>query len=152
MKVPFGFAGGLYDSDTKLTRFGYREYDAETGKWTAKDPIGFNGGDTNLYGYVLGDPVNLVDPEGLKPAWETLWDWLTGSSGTRKQIFNNAYIVALRLGYSDPCTEAYREASAWCYQNEKPDAAAECVAEMGQYLKTCGRTDQCSTIQSNIIY
>ncbi len=65
LKLPFGFAGGLYDSDTKLTRFGYRDYDAYTGKWTAKDPIDFAGGDTNLYGYVLGDPVNLVDPEGL---------------------------------------------------------------------------------------
>lgn len=63
-KVPFGFAGGLYDQDTKLTRFGYRDYDAETGKWTAKDPIGFDGGDSNLYGYVLGDPVNFVDPTG----------------------------------------------------------------------------------------
>ncbi len=64
LKVPFGFAGGLYDSDTKLTRFGYRDYDAYTGKWTAKDPIGFDGGDLNLYGYVLGDPVNFVDPSG----------------------------------------------------------------------------------------
>jgi len=64
-KVPFGFAGGLYDQDTKLTRFGYRDYDAYTGKWTAKDPIGFDGGDSNLYGYVLGDPVGLVDPLGL---------------------------------------------------------------------------------------
>ncbi len=63
-KVPFGFAGGLYDSDTKLTRFGYRDYDAYTGKWTAKDPIGFAGGDSNLYGYVLGDPVDWVDPRG----------------------------------------------------------------------------------------
>ncbi|ADV45613.1 hypothetical protein Nitsa_0342 [Nitratifractor salsuginis DSM 16511] len=64
-KVPFGFAGGLYDSDTKLTHFGFREYDAFTGKWTAKDPLLFGGGDSNLYGYVLGDPVNLVDPWGL---------------------------------------------------------------------------------------
>jgi len=63
--VPFGFAGGLYDTDTKLTRFGYRDYDAKTGKWSAKDPIGFAGGDSNLYGYVLQDPVNFVDPEGL---------------------------------------------------------------------------------------
>jgi RHS repeat-associated protein len=67
-RVPFGFAGGLYDSDTKLTRFGYRDYDAFTGKWTAKDPIGFDGGDSNLYGYVLGDPVNFVDPMGLTPS------------------------------------------------------------------------------------
>jgi RHS repeat-associated protein len=62
---PFGFAGGLYDPDTKLTLFGARSYDAEVGRWLSKDPIGFNGGDTNLYGYVLNDPVNLVDPSGL---------------------------------------------------------------------------------------
>ena len=64
-KVPFGFAGGLHDRDTNLVHFGYREYDPLTGKWTAKDPIDFSGGDSNLYGYVLGDPVNLVDPTGL---------------------------------------------------------------------------------------
>jgi len=68
LKVPFRFAGALYDTDTKLTRFGYRDYDAYTGKWTAKDPIGFDGGDSNLYGYVLGDPVNLIDPWGLSQA------------------------------------------------------------------------------------
>jgi len=62
---PFGFAGGLYDQHTKLTRFGARDYDAETGRWTAKDPIRFQGGDTNLFGYVLNDPVNQVDPRGL---------------------------------------------------------------------------------------
>jgi len=62
---PFGFAGGIYDPDTKLTRFGARDYDAQTGRWTAKDPILFAGGDTNLYGYVLNDPINWVDPLGL---------------------------------------------------------------------------------------
>lgn len=63
---PFGFAGGLHDPDTGLVRFGYRDYDPDTGRWTAKDPILFRGGDTNLYGYVLGDPVNWVDPSGLQ--------------------------------------------------------------------------------------
>jgi RHS repeat-associated protein len=62
--VPFGFAGGLFDTDTGLTRFGFRDYDADVGRWTAKDPILFEGGDTDLYGYVVGDPVNGVDPEG----------------------------------------------------------------------------------------
>ena len=49
---------------TQLVRFGARDYDPETGRWTSKDPIGFAGGDTNLYGYVLNDPVNFVDPQG----------------------------------------------------------------------------------------
>src|SRR2546426_783118 len=61
---PFGFAGGLYDPDTGLTRFGARDYDPVVGRWTTKDPIRFGGGDTNLYGYVMADPVNLVDPNG----------------------------------------------------------------------------------------
>ncbi len=61
---PFGFAGGLYDSDTGLVRFGARDFDPETGRWTCKDPIFFSGGDTNLYGYVLADPVNFIDPSG----------------------------------------------------------------------------------------
>src|SRR5262249_47493035 len=67
---PFGFAGGLYDQDTKLTRFGARDYDPATGRWTAKDPILFGGGDTNLYGYVLNDPLNLIDLYGLQAAGE----------------------------------------------------------------------------------
>jgi RHS repeat-associated protein len=62
---PFGFAGGLYSSETGLTHFGAREYDAGLGRWTSSDPISFGGGDANLYGYVMQDPVNLVDPSGL---------------------------------------------------------------------------------------
>jgi RHS repeat-associated protein len=63
---PFGFAGGFYDPQTKLVRFGARDYDAFTGRWTAKDPIGFRGGDTNLYAYVHNDPINHRDPLGLQ--------------------------------------------------------------------------------------
>ncbi|MER0169878.1 MAG: hypothetical protein DU489_04600 [Nitrosomonas sp.] len=63
---PFGFAGGLYDRDTKLVRFGARDYNAEAGRWTAKDPIGFAGGDANLYGYIINDPLNSIDPAGLE--------------------------------------------------------------------------------------
>jgi len=62
---PFGFAGGIYDLDTGLVRFGARDYDAEIGRWTSKDPIGFMGGDSNLYGYALMNPVNNLDINGL---------------------------------------------------------------------------------------
>jgi RHS repeat-associated protein len=63
---PFGFAGGLYDRDTGLTRFGAREYDAQTGRWMSKDPLGFAAADTNLYAYCKNDPGNRIDPTGLQ--------------------------------------------------------------------------------------
>ena len=61
----FGLAGGIFDPDTKLTRFGAREYDAQFGRWLPKDPIRFDGGDTNLYRYASLDPVNEKDISGL---------------------------------------------------------------------------------------
>ncbi len=82
---PFGFAGGLYDIDTSLVRFGARDYDPEIGRWTAKDSIGFAGGDTNLYGYVLGDPVNLIDSLGMQvePTDNVVFDPSMNCSCTR---------------------------------------------------------------------
>ena len=43
---------------------GARDYNPATGRWTAKDPIGFAGGDPNLYRSVGNDPVNFIDPTG----------------------------------------------------------------------------------------
>ena len=45
---------------------GANHYDTDTARWTAKDPIGMAGGDSDWYGYCLDDPVNGNDPEGLK--------------------------------------------------------------------------------------
>jgi RHS repeat-associated protein len=63
-ETPFGFAGGLHDRETGLVRFGYRDYDPDVGRWTAKDPIGFWGGNIDFYVYALNNPINLVDPDG----------------------------------------------------------------------------------------
>jgi RHS repeat-associated protein len=65
---PFGFAGGLYDPQTGLVRFGARDYAPAVGRWTAKDPLLFDAwSSSNTYEYVLSDPVNRIDPEGKKP-------------------------------------------------------------------------------------
>lgn len=62
---PFGFAGGILDPHTLLTRFGARDYDASSSRWTAKDPLGLAVG-MNVYSYVDSDPVNYFDPTGLQ--------------------------------------------------------------------------------------
>jgi len=64
--TPFGFAGGLFDAETGLVRFGARDYDPVVGRWTAKDPIRWEGEQGNLYVYVESDPVNRIDPTGLR--------------------------------------------------------------------------------------
>lgn len=63
--MPFGFAGGIYDADTGLVRFGARDYDPMVGRWTSKDPIGFDSNRTNIYVYAANDPVNRSDQSGL---------------------------------------------------------------------------------------
>jgi len=93
---PFGFAGGLYDRHTKLTRFGARDYDAETGKWTAKDPIRFAGGDTNLSAYVGNDPVNFTDTMGFAPAWVGIAAPVIGATG--------GTLVAIGIATGNPVT------------------------------------------------
>jgi RHS repeat-associated protein len=70
--IPFAFGGGLSDPNTGLVHLGARDYDPMTGRWTAPDPIAFAGGDTNLYRYTAGDPVNNSDPSGLLVQTELL--------------------------------------------------------------------------------
>jgi RHS repeat-associated protein len=64
--LPIGFAGGIPDDATGLVRFGFRDYELGTGRWTAKDPIFFKSGQFNLFLYPGNDPVNLKDPSGLQ--------------------------------------------------------------------------------------
>ncbi len=108
---PFGFAGGLFDRDTGLVRFGARDYDAETGRWTAKDPIRFAAGLTSLYSYVGGDPINRKDPRGL--------DWRINPF----RIFEEASAAAAEAGLpgvsSSGSGDAYRHCLASCTMSQQ---------------------------------
>ena len=93
-------------------RFGYRDYDPHTGRWTARDPIGFAGGDSNLYGYVHGDPVNFIDPLGLWRWGDPLPQWLVdGSAAFGDAIsFGATDAIRERMGTNnvvDKCSGAY---------------------------------------------
>ena len=64
-RLPIGFAGGIDDPDTGLVRFNVRDYDPQAGRFTAPDPMLWEGRAPNLYAYASDDPVNQHDPTGL---------------------------------------------------------------------------------------
>ncbi|PCH95632.1 MAG: hypothetical protein COB83_07890 [Gammaproteobacteria bacterium] len=111
---PFGFAGGLVDNHTDLTRFGARDYDAVTGRWTSKDPIRFAGGDSNIYGYVFSDPVNFIDPKGEAIVIITVtviaaggtWAYITGK---KTKYDRKAYYDAIIKGDPQAIQRAHKE-------------------------------------------
>ncbi len=48
-----------------------RYYDPNLQRFISQDPLGFGGGDLNLYAYVRDNPITLSDPSGLRP----IIDW-----------------------------------------------------------------------------
>ena len=61
---PFTFIGREFDKESGLFFYRARYYDSGSGRFLNEDPIGFVGGDINLYRYVANDPINCVEPDG----------------------------------------------------------------------------------------
>jgi len=47
-----------------------RFYDPALGRFLAEDPLGYSGGDSNLYSFAWNNPKNRSDPSGLSAAAE----------------------------------------------------------------------------------
>ncbi len=65
----FAYTGRPLDQATGLQNNLHRWYDAATGRWMSEDPIGFEGRDGNLYGYVGNGPTNMTDSTGTTVAF-----------------------------------------------------------------------------------
>ena len=74
----YRYTGREYDADTGLYYYRNRWYDPEIGRFISEDPIGFAGGDVNLYGYVGNNPHGYIDPFGF---WRCSSNDPPGSSG-----------------------------------------------------------------------
>ena len=108
LTVPVGFAGGLTDENTGLVRFGYRDYDPYTGRWTAKDPIFFKGGQGNLYVYVQNNPINRIDPFGLEQV-------IVGTRGGVPIVVDTntgQVLTGPKNNYVDPLTDIARDVAS----------------------------------------
>ena len=67
-RTRYGFTGRERDSLTGLLYYRARSYDPQIGRFISEDPIGFAGGDVNIYAYVSNNPSSLTDPTGQ---WST---------------------------------------------------------------------------------
>ncbi len=62
----FKYTSREWDSEIGLQYNRARYYNPGVGRWISEDPIGFKGGDNNLYRYVKNSPVQFSDPSGLQ--------------------------------------------------------------------------------------
>jgi RHS repeat-associated protein len=130
--LPFGFAGGIYDRDTGLVRFGARDYDPVTGRWTSKDPMLFGGGDTNFYSYSVNDPINFIDPSGLGPG--DIFPTINGA-GADALSYTNPMSIAGNIEYAG---SIFRLPGGYSYTAPNPgtpdsSSVASCPNRVGTY-------------------
>ena len=61
---PFRFSTQFQDDESDLVYYGYRFYNASTGRWLNRDPLE-EGGGVNVYGFVGNNGVSQFDVDGL---------------------------------------------------------------------------------------
>ena len=95
---PFRFSTKYQDDESELLYYGYRFYNASTGRWLSRDPKGEKGG-RNLLAFCRNNPMNKADPIGLE---EGTWV-LTGQSSAS---FDGRTHDFLRYTFSELTTES----------------------------------------------
>jgi RHS repeat-associated protein len=76
---PFRLPGQYYDQETGLHYNWHRYYDSKTGRYLTPDPIGLKGGG-NVFMYAADNPINRIDPRGLKTIYTDCDNWECGAS------------------------------------------------------------------------
>ncbi len=136
---PFGFAGGLYDPDTGLVRFGARDYDAQVGRWTAKDLVGVQWA-PHRFEYGNSNPTTFIDPNGRYAIPALLffgWRVYAVVSAGRRVVSYNVPIGALvDLPTSDGATEWGTDDAALFEQLQRSH-----WDEAQEQIRTTGKAD-----------
>jgi RHS repeat-associated protein len=94
---PFQYTGRDFDPETGLRYYRARFYDPLIGRFLNEDPVGFGGG-MNFYAYAGNDPIDWIDPSGLRmsPA---------ECDALRKEIMGKAFSLAKDLAKYDPISD-----------------------------------------------
>jgi RHS repeat-associated protein len=96
-KGGFFYVGQEYDATTGLQYSRARYYDPVSSEFISQDPLGFAGGDTNLYRRAGNSPANATDPSGM--IVETGWDAFSLGVGLVSLGYNLRYGTWKDVGY-----------------------------------------------------
>lgn len=140
---PFKFVGqfGVMSEPNGFYYMRARYYDPEVGRFISEDPIGFDGGDVNMYAYVRNNPVNFNDPNG-----ELAFYWHFGityvaarNSGygvwNSLKLASNAMMPDFRRGANSTDWTRTREHGMGGYVNGEPQTYGEGIASINNYIQ-----------------
>lgn len=133
---PFGFAGGIYDPDTGLVRFGRRDFDPTPGRFTAMDPKLFGGGELNLYTYAANDPLNFYDPKGtvtetVSRVTTKVGSWTGQGQSTYTAVTKYEFAQAGDLVGGIMRTRNINYGNTDCYKEDTAKNTARLVSDLG---------------------
>ena len=113
---PFAFTGREYDTETQMYFYRARYYDPQAGRFVTRDPIGFEGGDFNLYGYVGNNTVNYVDSFGFYTEI-IVWQPVTWGSSSFGHI--SANVNGINYSWAPGGWDSNPSASSYAQNQEK---------------------------------
>lgn len=137
---PFKYVGkfGVMTDTSDLLYMRARYYMPAVGRFINRDPIGLAGG-MNMYAYVAGNPIKLVDPSGLAPGgtcrlgnkmrkaagWPyTAKGWISkivlGAFGAA--LIKTPYPIAQIIGWGMVATAAYLSIKGWVTLPDKAES------------------------------
>jgi RHS repeat-associated protein len=130
---PFKFVGklGVMAESNGFYYMRARYYDPVIGRFISEDPLGFDGGDVNLYVYGSNNPLLVVDPWGLEAGLAGRI-WHDAVSATRQ-----GFHAAVWLATEGPAPARYTLQSAVALA--AAPFAAVATMETGSALATVGR-------------
>jgi RHS repeat-associated protein len=97
------YAGYYQNQTSGLNLTWFRAYDANTGRWLSRDPLGTRGG-LNLYEYCGDEPSDYADSVGLNPWYVVPGTLFSGPGDMNPSAYTGQWINPNALGASLPAT------------------------------------------------
>ena len=127
------YPGQQWDQETGLAYNINRYYDASSGRYIQADPIGLDGG-WNRFGYVGGNPLRFIDPEGLQAGAIGVGGAAASGAGIACMVSTVGIVSA--VGYSSYwITDTYINPWLQPIISEKIDDFSNSIDELLTYSK-----------------